>query len=157
MEGVGSGTDNAIGSGSIPKMAGLAGPDISHSSNRLSEGRHQRTHARSREGGRHEPPFLVPTGLLLLCALISLDATTAEAAGIGVHLRGHAQNIPRAVAGGHNPHAGVGGGAQAPSRVNPSTRSIQPDTAGESTAVKSRKRAIDVKASRQSAAPQGRR
>jgi len=99
--------------------------------------------------------FWSPADLLLLCALISLDATTAEAAGIGVHLRGHAQNIPRAVAGGHNPHIGAGG--QAPSRLHPNTRSIQPDTAGESTAVKSRKRAVDLKASRQSAAPQGRR
>ena len=101
--------------------------------------------------------FSSPAGLLLLCALISLDATTAEAAGIGVHLRGHVQNIPRAVEGVQDPLVGVGGGAQAPSRMNPTTRSIQPDTAGESTAVKSRKRAVDVKVSRQSAAPQGRR
>ena len=101
--------------------------------------------------------FSFPASLVLLCGLIALGPATAEAAGIGVHLRGHAQNIPRAVAGGHNPHVGVGGGAQAPSRVNPSTRSIQPDTAGECTAVKSRKRAVDVKVSRQSAAPQGRR
>ena len=99
--------------------------------------------------------FSSPAGLLFLCALIALDATKAEAAGIGVHLKGHAQNIPRAVAGGHNPHIWAGG--QAPSRLHPNTRTIQPDTAGESTAVKSRKRAVDVKASRQSAAPQGRR
>ncbi len=98
--------------------------------------------------------FLFPAGLLFLCVLIALDATTAEAAGIGVHLWGHAQNIPRAVAGGHNPH--LGGGGQAPSRLHPNTRTIQPDTAGESTAVKSRKRAVDVNASRQSPA-QGRR
>jgi hypothetical protein len=83
--------------------------------------------------------FSSPVGLLFLCALIALDAATAEAPGIAVHLRGHAQNIPRAVAGGHNPHVGVGGGAQAPSRLNPNSRSISPDTAGESTAVKSRK------------------
>jgi len=83
--------------------------------------------------------FLSPAGLPFLCALIALDATTAEAAGIGVHLRGHAQNIPRAVAGGHNPHVGVGAGAQAPSRLNPNTRSIQLDTAGESAAIKSLK------------------
>lgn len=82
--------------------------------------------------------FLSFTGHLLLCALIALDVTAAEAAGIGLHLRGHAQNIPRAVAGGHNPHIGVRGGAQAPSRRHPNT-SIQLDTAGESTAVKSRK------------------
>jgi hypothetical protein len=34
-----------------------------------------------------------------LCGLVALGRTAAEAAGIGVHLRGHAQNIPRAVAG----------------------------------------------------------
>ena len=45
--------------------------------------------------------FLPHARLVLLCGgLIALGATTAEAAGIGVHLRGHAQNIPRAVAGG---------------------------------------------------------
>ena len=83
--------------------------------------------------------FSSPACLVLLCALIALGATTAEAAGIGVHLRGHAQNIPRAVAGGHNPHVGVGAGAQAPSQLNPNTRSIQPGGAGESTAIKSPK------------------
>jgi hypothetical protein len=81
--------------------------------------------------------FPRPACLVLLCGLIALGPTTAEAAGIGVHLGGHAQNIPRAVAGGHNPHVGVG--AQAPSRLNPNTRSIRLDTAGESTAIKSRK------------------
>ena len=83
--------------------------------------------------------FLLPACLVLLCGLTALGPDTAEAAGIGVHVRGHAQNIPRAVAGGHNPHVGVGAGAQAPSRLNPNTRSIQLDTAGESTAIKSRK------------------
>ena len=83
--------------------------------------------------------FLSPAGLLFLCALIALDATTAEAAGIGVHLTVHAQNIPRVVAGGHSPHASMGAGAQAPSRLNPNTRSIQLDTAGESAAIKSLK------------------
>ena len=78
--------------------------------------------------------FPRPACLVLLCGLIALGPTTAEAAGIGVHLGGHAQNIPRAVAGGHNPHVGVG--AQAPSRLNPNTRGIQLDTAGESTAIK---------------------
>jgi hypothetical protein len=76
---------------------------------------------------------------VLLCGPIALGSTTAEAAGIGVHLRVHAQNIQRAVAGGHNPHAGVGAGAQAPSRLNPNARSIQLNTAGESTAIKSSK------------------
>jgi hypothetical protein len=65
--------------------------------------------------------FLPAGYLMLLCAPIALGPATAEAAGIGVHLRVHAQNIPRAVAGGHN------------------TRSIQLDTAGESTAIKSPK------------------
>ena len=83
---------------------------------------------------------LLPVGgLMLLCALIAPRTTTAEAAGIGVHLRVHAQNIPRAVAGGHNPHVGMGAGAQTPSRLNPNTRSIQLDTAGETTAPKSPK------------------
>ena len=81
--------------------------------------------------------FSSPASLVLLSALIALGQTTAEAAGIGVLLRGHAQNMPQAVAGRHNPHAGVG--AQAPSRLNPNTRSIRLDTAGESTAIKSRK------------------
>ena len=79
--------------------------------------------------------FLPAGCLMFLCTLIALGATTAEAAGIGVHLRVHAQNIPRAVAGGHNPHVG----AQAPSQLNPNTRSIQPGGAGESTATRSPK------------------
>ena len=83
--------------------------------------------------------FSPPACLVLLCGLIALGPTTAEAAGIGVHLGVHAQNIPRAVAGGYNPHVGVGAGAQAPSRMNPNTRSIQLDTAGESAAIKSLK------------------
>jgi hypothetical protein len=83
--------------------------------------------------------FSLPACLVLWCGLIALGPTTAEAAGVGVQLRVHAQNIPRAVAGGRNPHAGVGAGAQAPSRLNPDTRSIQRDTAGESTAIKSPK------------------
>jgi len=95
--------------------------------------------------------------LMLLCALTAPGAATAEAAGIGVHLGGHAQNIPRAVAGGHNPHVVAGAGAQAPSQLNPNTRSIQPGGADESTAIKSPKTAIVVNASRRSAAAQGRR
>ena len=83
--------------------------------------------------------FLPAGCLMFLCTLIALGATTAEAAGIGVHLRVHAQNIPRAVAGGHNPHVGVEAGAQAPSRLNSNTRSIQPGGAGESTATRSPK------------------
>jgi hypothetical protein len=59
--------------------------------------------------------FSLSAWVVLLCGVIALGATAAEAAGIGVHLRVHAQNIPRAVAGGHNPHVGVGAGAQAPS------------------------------------------
>ena len=57
--------------------------------------------------------FLPPAYLVFLYGLIALGPTTAEAAGIGVHLRVHAQNIPRAVAGGHNPHVGVRAGALA--------------------------------------------
>jgi hypothetical protein len=80
--------------------------------------------------------FSLPACLVLLCGQIALGPVTAEAAGIGVHVRVHAQNIPRAVAGGHNPHVGVGADAQAPSRLNPNTRSIQPRGAGERTAIK---------------------
>ena len=83
--------------------------------------------------------FSSPASLVLFCDLVALGPATAEAAGIGVHLRVHAQNIPRAVAGGHNPHVGVEAGAQAPSRLNPNTRSIQPGGAGESTATRSPK------------------
>jgi hypothetical protein len=43
---------------------------------------------------------------MLLCVLTAPGAATAEASGIGAHLGVHAQNIPRAVAGGHNPHVG---------------------------------------------------
>jgi hypothetical protein len=81
--------------------------------------------------------FSLPACLVLLCTVIALGATTAEAAGIGVHLRVHAQNIPGAVAGRHSPHAGMGAGAQTPSQLNPNTRSIQPGGAGESTATRS--------------------
>ena len=42
--------------------------------------------------------FPVLACLMLLCAQIAPGATTAEAAGIGVHLTVHAQNIPRAAA-----------------------------------------------------------
>jgi len=81
-----------------------------------------------------------PVGcLMLLCVLTAPGAATAEAADIGVHLGVHAQNIPRAVAGGHNPHVVAGAGAQATSRLNPNTRSIQPGGAGEGTAIKSPK------------------
>jgi hypothetical protein len=79
-------------------------------------------------------PLARPAYLTFLCGLIALGSTAAEAAGIGVHLRIHAQNIPRAVAGGHNPHIEVGAGPQAPSRPHLNTRSIQIDGAGESTA-----------------------
>ena len=83
--------------------------------------------------------FGPPGCLVLLCVLIAPGATTAAAAGISVNLTGHAQNIPRAVAGGHNPHVGVEAGAQAPSRQHPNTQSIQLDGAGESTATRSLK------------------
>jgi len=81
--------------------------------------------------------FSSPARLVLLGSLLALGPTTADSAGIGVHLRVHAQNIPRAVVEGHNPHAGAG--AQAPSRLNPNTRSIQLDTTGETAAAKSPK------------------
>ena len=83
--------------------------------------------------------FSLPACLVLLCGLTALGPTTAEAAGIGVHLRVHAQNMPQALAGRHNPHAGVGADTQAPSRLNPNTVSIQLDAAGESAATRSLK------------------
>jgi len=100
MEGDGSQTDNAIGSGSIPKMAVLAGPDISRPVEPVF-GRTTPTGTRTKSWRRPSCTAVFPSlaGLLILCALVSRDSTTAEAAGIGVHLRGHAQNIPRAVAG----------------------------------------------------------
>jgi hypothetical protein len=70
--------------------------------------------------------FSLPAWLTLLCGLLVLGATMAEAAGIGVHLRVHAQNIPRAVSGRLSPHVGMGAGVQAPSQLNPNARSIQP-------------------------------
>ena len=76
-----------------------------------------------------------PSCLMLLCALTAPGAITAEAAGIP--FEGHAQNIPRAVAGVHNPRSGAG--AQPPSRLNPNTRNIQRDTAGETAATRSLK------------------
>ena len=83
--------------------------------------------------------FSFPACFVLLPGLLALGPSAAEAAGVGVHLRVHAQNIPRAIAGGHNPHVGVGAGAQAPSRVHPNTRGIQLDGAGESAASRSLK------------------
>jgi hypothetical protein len=77
--------------------------------------------------------------LVLSCGLVAVGPAPAEATGVGVHLRAHTQNIPRAVAGMHNPHIGVGAGAQAPSRLTPNTRSIQLDGAGESAATRSLK------------------
>jgi hypothetical protein len=82
--------------------------------------------------------FRRPAYLTLLCGLIVLGGT-AEAAGIGVNLRIQVHNIPRAIAGGHNPPIGAGEGAQAPSRPHLNTRGIQFDGAGETTAIKSRK------------------
>ena len=80
-------------------------------------------------------PLLRPGSLLF--GLIVLRGT-ADAAGIGLNLRGHAHNIPQAIAG-RNPRVGVRAGEQPPSRVHPNTRSIQMDTTGESTATRSRK------------------
>jgi hypothetical protein len=82
--------------------------------------------------------LLRPGWLALLFALIVLGGT-AYAAGIGLNLRGHAHNIPRAVAGARNPHVGVGAGQQAPSRLHPNIRNIQMEITGESRANRSRK------------------
>jgi hypothetical protein len=86
--------------------------------------------ARSREAGHRDRRFPLPS-LAFLCGLVALGRTKAGAADI----QGHAQNILRAVARAHNPCVG----AQAPSRLNPNTRSIQRDTAGETAATRSLK------------------
>ena len=83
-------------------------------------------------------PLLRLGSLALLFGLIVLGGT-ADAAGIGLNLRGHAHNIPHAVAGARNPRLGVGAGEQTPSRLHRNTRSIQIDATGESTAARSRK------------------
>jgi hypothetical protein len=83
-------------------------------------------------------PLLRLGSLALLFGLIVLGGT-ADAAGIGLNLTGHAHNIPQAVAGGRNPRVGVGAGEQRPSRPHLNTRSIQMDTTGESAATRSRK------------------
>ena len=100
-----------------------AAPGSRHEEGRGYDGEHQAAQDHLRDTGSVEPAFgmgdtngqkhevvkeavmrrrfLPHARLVLLCGgLIALGATTAEAAGIGVHLRGHAQNIPRAVAGG---------------------------------------------------------
>jgi len=83
-------------------------------------------------------PLLRLGSLALLFGLIVLGGT-ADAAGIGLNLRGHAHNIPQAVAGGRHPRVGVRAGERVPSRLHRNTRSIQADITGESTATRSRK------------------
>ena len=78
----------------------------------------------------------VSAGLLLLCALTLPGTASVEAAGIGVQFGAHGHNIPRTIAGGFNPHVEA---ARSRSQTNPNTRSIQPNTTGESTAIKLRK------------------
>jgi hypothetical protein len=102
-----SGTDNAIGTGSIPKMADLAGPDIHRPVEPASQWRHQRHKHEVVKEAVMSRRFSLPACLVLLCAAIALGA------------------------------AGMEAGAQAPSPSNPNTRSIQLDTAGETTATKS--------------------
>src|SRR3954447_3563845 len=66
-------------------------------SNRPSKWRHQRAHARSREGRRHEASFLA-RGHAFVCP----DRAWRGHGGSGRHWRAfgvHAHNIPRAVAG----------------------------------------------------------
>jgi hypothetical protein len=80
-----------------PVLPALILPDRS---NRLSERRHQRAQARSREGVRDEPSFFDPR---LPRASVCPDRAWRDRGGSGRHRRafgGHAQNIPRAVAGG---------------------------------------------------------
>jgi hypothetical protein len=77
--------------------------------------------------------------LVIVCGLVATGPATAEAAGIGIQLRGHTQNFPRAFAATRNPHVGAGADAQSPSRTAPNTRSIQLDGADESAATRSLK------------------
>jgi hypothetical protein len=77
----------------------------------------------------------VSAGLLLLGAQTQPGPPSAEAAGIGVQFGAHGHNIPRAIAGGHNPRVEA---ARTRSQTSPNTRNIQPNTTGESTAIKSR-------------------
>jgi hypothetical protein len=79
--------------------------------------------------------FRFPACLVLLSGLVALGLAPAGAAGVGLHLRGYAQNIPRTVAGTHNLHPGAG--APSPSRHVPNTRGIQLDGAGKSAATRS--------------------
>ena len=129
--------DNAVAAGSIPKM--LVPPALIWRTGRTG------FCAGDTNGLVHEtvkepamPSLLRLSSLALLFGLIVLGGT-ADAAGIGLNLRGHAHNIPQAVAGGRNPRVGVGAGEQPPSRPHSNTRSIQMDTTGESAATRSRK------------------
>ncbi|WKA30108.1 hypothetical protein [Bradyrhizobium roseum] len=78
----------------------------------------------------------VTAGLVLLSALTLPGAASMQAAGISVQLGGHGHNVPRAIAGGHNPHVDA---ARTRLQTNPNTRTIQPNMTGESAAIKSRK------------------
>ena len=84
------------------------------------------------------PSPLLSPGALLLGGLIVLGGC-ADAAGIGLNVSGYARNIPRAVAGAHGPRVGVQADERTRSRLRPATRSIETDTAGESSAARSRK------------------
>ena len=95
------------------------------------------------------PSPLLSPGALLLGGLIGLGGS-ADAAGIGLNVSGYARNIPRAVAGAHGPRVGVQ--ADERSRLRPATRSIETDTAGESSATRSRKCADAADCRRRSAA-----
>jgi len=76
-------------------------------SNRLSDGdTNGHTHEVVKEAV-FDSRFWLPASFVLLCGLTALGPATAEAVGIGVHVRVHAQNIPQAVAREHNPHVGV--------------------------------------------------
>ena len=90
--------DNAIGTGSIPKMAGLAGLDTSRTGRTgFREWRHQRAHARSREGGRHEPSFFAPR---LPRVFVCPDRAWRDHGGSGRHRRAFEGSCAKHSAGG---------------------------------------------------------
>jgi hypothetical protein len=96
--------------------------------------------------------FSLPACLVLVCGVIALGSTTAEAAGIGVHLRVHAQNIPRAVAGGHNPHGNGRAGAVA---TEPEHKKYSARYNGRKYGDQIAQMSDDMKGARQSAALHG--
>ena len=106
-------------------------------SNRLSAWRHQRAHARSREGGRHEPSFACGLPHAFVCP----DRAWCGHGGSGRHRRAFEGSCAKHSAGGcrgTQPACRRGSGRAAPSRLNPHKK-YQPAERGESAATRSPK------------------